>query len=557
MSDEAQLAYHRRRLEELKVLRAPWEALWRELADYIEPTRLRLDGVKEGAKSRAKIVDSTGTLALRTLTSGMHSGITSPARAWFRLTVFDEEIRENPSVKLYLEQVEARMRDVFQASNIYPSFHVGYGDLALFGQSCALLVEDEQDVIRMQPLTHGTFWLARDGRGVATTLYRVFSWSVGRIVERFGLERVSSTIRGHYERKHYDKVFEIAHAIEPRSVRDVAKVDKRNKKFLSNYWEVNGGEGQLLEESGFDENPIIAPSWEIVADDHYSVSPSMVALGDIKMLQHEQKRKWEAIDKLVRPPMVAPASMRGQSTSLLPGAVTYVEDPTGRAYRPAIEMNLRLNELAADIGETQRRIERALFADLFLMLENMDGVQPRTTFEIAERKEEKLLALGPVLENVYNGQLDRVIERTYAILARRGELPVVPQDLAGAQLKVEYVSMLAQAQKAVSTGAIERVAGFVGSFAASMPQALDKFNVDRAINKYVELLGAPSSILVSDEDVAKVRQERAQQMAQAQQMQAMGDMIPAVKQTAEAASVMADVADSPSGAELLSQIGIG
>jgi len=184
-------------------------------------------------------------------------------------------------------------------------------------------------------------------------------------------------------------------------------------------------------------------------------------------------------------------------------------------------------------------------------------VQPRTTFEIAERKEEKLLALGPVLENIYGGQLDPIIERVYAILGRRHLLPAAPEEIQGGELDVEYVSMLAQAQKAVSTGAIERVAGFVGSFAASMPQALDKFNVDSAINKYVDLLGAPASILVGDDEVQEIRQARAEQMAQQQQMAQMAQAVPAIKQTAEAASVMADVADNPSGADLLSQIGLG
>jgi hypothetical protein len=83
--NETQIAYHRRRAEELKQVRQPWETVWRPLGEYIEPTRLRLTNANEGAMGRASILDSTGTKALRTLASGMHSGITSPARPWFRL----------------------------------------------------------------------------------------------------------------------------------------------------------------------------------------------------------------------------------------------------------------------------------------------------------------------------------------------------------------------------------------------------------------------------------------------------------------------------------------
>ena len=48
----------------------------------------------------------------------------------------------------------------------------------------------------------------------------------------------------------------------------------------------------------------------------------MDALGDIKQLQLEQKRKAQAIDKNVNPPMIADPSMKNEPASLLPGAVT-------------------------------------------------------------------------------------------------------------------------------------------------------------------------------------------------------------------------------------------
>lgn len=555
--NETQLQYHRRRAEELKSIRSPWEPEWRELARYIEPTRLRLDLRDERSTSRKAIIDSSGTFALRTLQSGMHSGVTSPARPWFRLTTFDPEMRDFAPVREYLSQVETRMREAFQASNIYNAFHMGYGDLGQFGQSCGLLIEDDDQAIRMLQLLHGTFWIARDERGRATTLYRRFRWSVERIVRRFGLERVTRSIRSAYDRGNYDDRFDVWHAVEPRLNRDPSRLDKRNKPFLSNYW-VDGASDRdgLLEESGFDENPIIAPPWELVPDDNYALSPGMIALADIKMLQTEQKRKLEGIDKIVRPPMTGPTSMRNNPASLLPGSVTYVDDPAGKGFRPAMEVRLSLGELAADIRETQERIARAFYADLFLMLSQMEGVQPRNQFEIAERKEEKLLALGPVLENIYNGQLEPVIDRTFEILNRRGELPPPPPDLEGQDLKIEYISMLAQAQKAIATGGIERGAAFVGQLAAVKPDVLDKFDADEAVDIYFDMLGIPPSIVVPDDEVEQARQQRAEAQARAENAAMAAQVAPAAKAGAEAAAVMADAADNPGGSVLLDQLGL-
>ncbi|QND53467.1 phage tail protein [Phyllobacterium sp. 628] len=554
---ETQIAYHRRRLEELKQVRQPWESVWSPLAEYIEPSRLRLTNKNEGAINRKKIIDSTGTFALRTLQSGMHSGITSPARPWFRLTTFDPDLKDFAPVKEYLAAVEARMREVFQASNIYNAFHTGYGDLGQFGQSLGILVEDDDKAIRMQQLLHGRFWLARDDKGRVTTMYRQFRWSVQRIIGRFGYDKVSQRIKTMYDTSKYDECFDVCHAIEPRLSRNPGMIDKANKPFLSNYWEDMSSEGRLLEESGFDENPLIGPAWELAADDHYATSPGQIALGDVKMLQMEQTRKLEAIDKIVRPPMTGPTSMRNNPMSLLPGAITYADDPQGKGFRPAMEVQLRLSELAADIRDTQDRINRAFYADLFLMLANMEGIQPRNTMEIAERKEEKLLALGPVLENIYNGQLEPVIDRTYAILNRRGELPAPPPDLQNKELKIEYISMLAQAQKAVATGSIERGFAFLGQISAVKPDVLDKVDADEAVDVYFDYLGVPPSIVVPDDEVTKMRDARAQKQQMAENAQMAATVAPAIKDSADAASVLATAGSNPSGGQLLQQLGIG
>lgn len=554
---ETQLAYHRRRMQELMSIRSPWEKTWQDLADYIEPSRYRPNMRQEGPMSRDKITDSTGTFAWKTLASGMHSGITSPARPWFRLTTYDPEMKDYGPVKNYLAQVEQRLREVFQKSNLYPAFHTGYGDIGQFGQSCSILAEHDTHMIRMQPLLHGTFWIARDENGVAMTLYRKFRWSAQKIVAKFGYEKCSQPIQSAYDQGKYDQTFDICHAIEPRFNRDPSQADKANKPFLSNYWEDRqSNENRLLEESGFDENPIIAPPWELAGDDAYGLSPGMIALGDIKMLQLEQMRKLEGIDKIVRPPMTGPTSMRNNPASLLPGSVTYVDDPTGKGYRAALEVNLRLSELAADIRETQDRVRQSFYADLFLMISNMEGIQPRNNLEIAERKEEKLLALGPVLENIYNGQLAPVIDRTYEILRRRDELPIPPPELEDKELQIEYISVLAQAQKAVSTGAVERVVSFVGNFAAIKPDALDKLNIDEAIDQYADMLGAPPSMIVPDDKVQKSRKDRASQQQAMANAEMANKVAPAVTAGADAARLMSE-ADMGGGAGLLQQLGIG
>ena len=94
---------------------------WRELSDYIQPHRGRffVTDRNKGRKRNNNILDNTGTLALRTLSSGMMAGLTSPARPWFRLRTQDPELMEFGPVKTWLGDVERLMREVFHVSNLY------------------------------------------------------------------------------------------------------------------------------------------------------------------------------------------------------------------------------------------------------------------------------------------------------------------------------------------------------------------------------------------------------------------------------------------------------
>jgi hypothetical protein len=73
---------------------------------------------------------------------------------------------------------------------------------------------------------------------------------------------------------------------------------------------------------------------------------------------------------------------------------------------------------------------------------------------------------------------------------------------------------MAQAQKAVGIGSIERFVGFVGGLARANPAALDKLNVDQAIDDYGSMVGVPATLIATSDQVAQVREERAKQQQQ-------------------------------------------
>lgn len=525
---------------QLETERATFLPHWRDLSDYILPRRSRFytSDVNKGDRRNQKILDSTATLAARTLKAGMVSGITSPARPWFRLATPDPELSEFGSVKQWLYKCQQIMTTSFLKSNMYNTLPIAYGDLGVFGTSPISIVEDfTGNVFNTNSYPVGSYLISKNELGMVDTFFREFRMTVRQIISTFAKvddktgkpvwDNISTHVKNLWDTAQYEQFIDVCHAILPNEEYDPKKLDSKYKKYYACYYEkgIGGLNNQkytpendvFLEEKGFDLFPILCPRWEVTGEDVYGTScPGMDALGDIKQLQLGEKRSYEAIEKMIRPPMVGPSSLKNGAASILPGDITYLDVREGnQGFRPAHEVNFRIAELENKQAQVRNRISRSFFEDLFLMLANSDRRQI-TAREIEERHEEKLLALGPVLEQLNQDLLDPLIDISFDIHQRQGMLPPPPKELEGVSLKVEYISVMAQAQKLIGISGVERLTGFVGQMAQFNPGVLDKFNAEQAIDMYAEITSIPPGIVRTDDEVAAMREAKAQAQAQQQ-----------------------------------------
>jgi len=509
---------------------------WRELSDYVLPRRARfnISDVNKGDRRNLKIYDNTATLAARTLSSGMVSGITSPARPWFRITTPDPEMAEFGSVKAWLDIVQNRMTTSYLRSNLYNTLPTMYGDLGTFGTAPISIEEDlNGEVFTTKSFPIGSYMIAKDDMGKVNTFFREFRMTVAQLLEVFAVKNngkmdwsnISLHVRNLYDAGNIQAWVDVCHMVMPNPDYDPNKPLAKFKKYLSYYYEKGTNYGGSrnddvhLRESGYDYFPILCPRWQTTGEDVYGTScPGMDALGDIKQLQHGEKRTMEAIDKMIRPPMTGPTSLRNQPASILPGDITYVDAANGGGFRPVHEVNFRIQEMEMKQNQVRSRIQRAYYEDLFLMLANSDRRQI-TAREIEERHEEKLLALGPVLEQLNQDLLDPMTDIVFDIHVRQGLIPPPPPELQGMQLKVEYISIMAQAQKMLGIGGIERFTGFVGQMAAFDPSVLKKIKTHDIVDKYGDMISVPPSIIRSDDEVQEMEQAEQAAAQQAQQMQ--------------------------------------
>lgn len=502
--------------------RSSFETHWRDLSDFINPrgSRFLVSDVNRNERRNTKIVDPSATMANRTLASGMMSGITSPARPWFKLATPDPEMMDYGPVKVWLETVQKRMNDMFNKSNLYQSLPLLYSSLGTYSTGAMAVLEDDDDIIRTQMFPIGSYHLANSPRGSVDTCFRKFSMTVRQLVMEFGLDKVSDSVKGMWETGMYEKWIEVMHSVYPNTNRETGKLDSKNKPYKSVYFEVGGDNDKLLRESGYDEFPIMAPRWEVNGEDVYGSScPGMIALGQVKALQLEQRRKSQMIDKQTNPPMVGPSSLKNQRVSLLPGDITYIDVMSNQdGLKPAYLVNPDMSGLLADIQDTRQIIDRAYFVDLFMMLQSIN-TRSMPVEAVIEMKEEKLLMLGPVLERLNDECLNPLIDRAFAMMVRKNMLPPAPEVMQGMPLRVEYISVMAQAQKSIGLSALSQSVGFIGQLAQFKPEALDKLNVDQAIDSFAEMSGVSATVVLPQEQVEQIRKDRAQQQQQAKAME--------------------------------------
>ena len=524
--DLPRLQRYRVLVDELRLEQQSWINHWRDIAEHLLPRRGRFLGdakgqANRGDKRHGSIIDNTGTRALGALAAGMQTGITSPARPWFKLALGNASKAKLPNVIRWLADCEAVLRKIFAGSNVYTSLHGLYRDVGAFGTGAMLLLEDEGKGIRCERLPIGSYMLSCNEQGRVDTFAREYAMTVRQIVEAFGRREdgsidwspISPRVKDLWTKGAREVWIDVVQVVTPNDLYRRGSLEAKYARWSSCQYEKGSGDrdSRFLRESGFRSFPLIVARWDVDGEDVYGSGPGMEALGDIRQLQHEQKTKAKGIEKAVDPPIQGPPELRNSVVATLPGRLTTVSNLQQNAIRPIYEVDLQLQPLLLDIAEIQMRIKDTFFATLFRMISDSDRRQV-TAEEIRAREQEKLLQLGPVLERLNVETLNPLIERTVEIAAERGLLPRPPREIEGEDWEIEHVSIMAQAQKLAGLGSIERTCGFVANIAKETGDqtVLDAIDTDEAIATYADAAGAPPKILRTPVERQALRAKREQ-----------------------------------------------
>jgi hypothetical protein len=530
------------------------EDRWSDVRDFFAPNRLRLeeeDNTQEEEVDDAKIINNTGKLAGRALKAGFMSGVTSPARDWVKVTTSDPNLLELGHVKKWLENLTKQIANIFIRSNLYQVLPNVYGDAGFFATGGMLILEDFEKVIKCVSVPLGTYSLGQDQDGNINVFTRNYRKTVRQIVEEFLIdfpgdrirwERASGSVKEMFDAGNHGEYVLLRHVIMPNI--DYNPNIPGSKKFLSLYYEAATGSGKqhlendendkFLRNSGFDYFPFLAFRWDKAGDGVWGNDcPGWDALGDNMQLQELEKDSLQVVASHARPAMQGPTSLEHKGASIVPGDSTWYNVREGVAgFRKVFEQRMELDTLDNKMEKVEARIDEAFYKNLFLAITELErGV---TATEVLERKQEKLLALGPALERINEDLLNKLIDITVILMDSQDLIEDVPRELAGKELKVEYISVLHQAQKSSGLEPLERLTQFVGSVAALTGTVPKTFNPEGITREYADRVGSSTNATFTEEEVQDMVIREQQALAAQAQQQALLDNSMAAKNLSQA-----------------------
>ena len=538
----------------------------KEVADFVYPNAKRFISGNDTHDRDAmkRVLFNEGKKSLDTLASGMLSGTCSPSRQWFKLGASKFQTTGDNGFVLALQKLEQAVYLELARSNFYRSMHQVFKFQGAFGTACALIDDlndvDNDPALNLILMPFGSYALRVDYLNRVDGLYRKFKMRVSDIVATFGDKNLPEQVQKAVDDKKPNAEFTVIHILEKTPSEKLVEGKQIIKKMFSSYYFLEGEKDKFLRIAGFDRFPAIAPRWEVIGDDAYGECPATLSLGDLREAQKLKVMMLEGTERMVNPPILLPTTMKDQTYKLVPRGVLFFEPSmvAGSSQAQAQNaMNVQF-DYSGVMGEYQdciQRIRGAFYTDLFLMLDNFDKTQMTAT-EVAERKSEKMLMLGSVLERQTDEALrpiiENVVERILTKLqSRYPEVVSAFEPYIDSEYDIEFVSILAQAQKASGSANLERGTQYLLGLAGVNEDARLAIKPLNMMRHYVDMNSMPADVLASDAEFNNMKKQIAEQQAQAMQAQVMAQQAQAVTNTAQAVNAVSDLGQNPNMASMV------
>jgi hypothetical protein len=520
-------------LRVLQDIRKDYEPDIDDIIKYVNHGRRTITDTQKGKRTGQDVYDGSVISAKNMLRDGICGYSISKSYRWFNYALpgklnfprtsgmrawTGKRMDEYPEVKMWLEDCEEVMYSAFLRSNFYDVVPEIVDDAITIGTVHILIEEDLGRSRTVFTIPHfREVYIAEDRFGTVDTHYRVYNLSLRQLMEKFGfdkMEEVDQNFKMQLEKNpHQEK--EILHAIYPRKDYNQGKLDTKNKPIVS-FWMLRSGKKKFLDESGYDESPIITWRWRKNNDEIYGRSPSWDSMVDILKANQQARTNLRAAHQMVEPAMIAPEDMRGQ-VNKAPGAWTFTSNTKINKDFPRRLFDIPGLPFAKDeLERTDKIIREHYHVDFFLMLSQAAANKVEmTATQVVEMGGEKAAILGTRIGRMETEGVNPIHDRSFAIEVRAGRIPEPPQvlmDFGGGKIEVDYLGPLAQAQKRIFKVQSMR-AGIqtVTEMSQVWPESRFAINPIKTTQDMLDAYGFPQKDFNTEDEISEILTRKQQQ----------------------------------------------
>ena len=508
-------------LSELKTIRRYYEEVWSEIEDELFPYRWGSWSRKEnrGARAGEDIYDSYPLHMLNIATDGFQGHMVSPSFRWMHPHI--PNIKPDPQTRRWLQDTEDQFYFEFMQSNIYEAINEYIQDALSIGTAHIFGQEDGNKIV-FTVMHPRELWIAENFRGRADTHFREFYLTVRQAVEEFGF--YCQPVTNMFEQKHYHKEIKFIHACIPN-------YGNRAKPYLSIYIDVENN--KVVHEGSFRFGPYATWRYRKLSHEPYGRSPAWDAMRDIKLLNRFGKTALQAGQRHADPIKWLPSEVKNRYDNRA-GAINFYEDPTRLPFQEVERSNYPIQQNMID--ERRQIVRQAFNVDFFLMLQQQQ--REMTAYETAARENERVALLGSAVGRFQTEALGPLIEMIYEISSNAGRMPeppdIVKEQYGGERIQIDYTGPLAQAQKRLRMQGTLAGLQAVLPYAQFSPELVDNFDFDVIAKDTAESYGMRQDAIRNPANVQQLRQQRAEQAEQQQELDAAEQMARASRDGAQA-----------------------
>jgi hypothetical protein len=524
--------------EQLRHDRMTWENTWQQIADNELGRRDFLTIRTPGERRMTQIYDITALLSGELLAGALHSLLTNSASKWFRLGLEDARLMQNADVKFWLDEIaEPRMYAAINRpeAGFNPQMHEVYFDLTTFCTSSLFIEDDGIGVVfSSRPLLET--YIAEDSAGRVDTVFRDVKMTARQAQTRWGESAPEDAKAAMRKNKPEDKI-NVVHAIMPNEFPQPGRLDFTGMPWSSAY--IDPRKKSFIEKGGYWDFPSMTPRWSKDPGERYGRGPGITALPDAKMLNAMWKTILKGAQKQVDPPMLMDDDGVITQLNLAPGGINIVESTSLREnpVRPIVTGGR--HDIGIDlVNRKQQNIQSAFHSEV-LPLFNSPYMTATQVLELVQQAQR---FLSPILGRLQTELLEPMLTRVFGIELRAGRMGPIPPILANQNIRIEYISPIARAQKVADVNSIVETLNIATEMENAFPGTSDNLDADVAIRKIADAKGVPVQIVRDAAVVVDMRkaqqdlaEEQEKRQADLQDAEAASKLMPAIAQAQQAA----------------------